>query len=301
MSERAGAIIMGPHTDSLWRQGLAWIGYPLAFVVAGLCASVLLDRNTGLWLSAFGAATAGIAMVLCLEALLPYRGSWVPRGADLPTDAFYLAAVQFALPQALSLGLLSALAGSPVAASVPVPWPHDWPLPAQALLILVAGELAHYGLHRGLHRIGVLWRFHALHHRPLRLYALNVARFHPLERGVQWLLETAPFILIGVAPEAVAIAYVFYAVNGYFQHANCAVRLGWLNWIVAGPELHRWHHAIDAPAGAVNFGNNLIVWDIVFGTRHLPRRSVGALGTGEADEPRGLLGQWLAPFRGAVR
>jgi len=100
-----------------------------------------------------------------------------------------------------------------------------------------------------------------------------VARFHPGEKAAQWLVDVLPFVLLGVAGEPLALVFVFYAVHGFAQHANWSVRLGWFNWLVAGPELHRWYHAIDAPDGGVNFGNNLIVWDILFGTRFLPAGS----------------------------
>ena len=99
-----------------------------------------------------------------------------------------------------------------------------------------------------------------------------------------------------VSGEVVSAYFVFYAVNGFYQHSNADLRLGWLNWLVSGPELHRWHHSVLPKESDRNFGNNLILWDVVFGTRFLPRgRSVEDLGLRNKSYPTGFLGQTLAP------
>ena len=96
-----------------------------------------------------------------------------------------------------------------------------------------------------------------------RLYWLNVGRFHPLEKAVQYALDTLPFAVLAVSQEVLATYFIFYALNGFFQHSNCRVRLGLLNYIIAGPELHRWHHSATAEESNHNFGNNLIIWGFV--------------------------------------
>ena len=80
-----------------------------------------------------------------------------------------------------------------------------------------------------------MWRYHAVHHSPHRLYWLNVGRFHPIEKAVQFAVDTLPFALLGVSTEVLAAYFVFYAVNGFFQHSNCDVRLGVLNYVVSAP------------------------------------------------------------------
>jgi sterol desaturase/sphingolipid hydroxylase (fatty acid hydroxylase superfamily) len=170
--------------------------------------------------------------------------------------ALAVAALQLASP-ALGLG-------------VGVPWPHHWPVVGQVALMLVAADGARYWLHRLSHSWQPLWRLHAVHHSPRRLYWLNVARFHPAEKALQLVVDSLPFVLIGVDELVLAGYFVFYAVNGFFQHSNCRVRLGPLNHLISGPELHRWHHSTVVAESSSNFGNNLIVWDVLFGTRFLP-------------------------------
>ena len=75
------------------------------------------------------------------------------------------------------------------------------------------------------------------------------------------------------------------------------VHLGPLNYIVSGPELHRWHHSELASESDTNFGNNLIIWDVLFGTRFLPKdREVGSLGLLNRKYPMGFLAQMKTPF-----
>ena len=134
-----------------------------------------------------------------------------------------------------------------------------------------------------------MWRLHAVHHSPQLLYWFNVGRFHPIEKAVQYAFDTLPFALLGVSHEVLAAYFVFYALNGFYQHSNCRVRLGPLNYVVSGPELHRWHHSKLVHESNNNFGNNLIVWDVVFGTRFLPKdREVGELGPSGPRVPNGL-------------
>jgi sterol desaturase/sphingolipid hydroxylase (fatty acid hydroxylase superfamily) len=46
-----------------------------------------------------------------------------------------------------------------------------------------------------------------------------------------------------------------------------------------------------------NFGNNLIVWDLLFGTWHLPKMSkVEKLGLINRNYPLGLIKQLKSPF-----
>lgn len=89
----------------------------------------------------------------------------------------------------------------------------------------------------------------------------------------------------------------FNSIHGLFQHSNVNVRLGPLNYIFSMSELHRWHHSKVIAESDTNFGNNLIVWDLVFGTWFLPKgRSVGPIGLLADDYPKHFSAQMVAPF-----
>jgi sterol desaturase/sphingolipid hydroxylase (fatty acid hydroxylase superfamily) len=136
-----------------------------------------------------------------------------------------------------------------------------------------------------------------VHHCPNRLYFLNAARFHPIEKTYLLIPEVIPFILLGTNAETLTMYFVFNGVHGYFQHSNIRLKLGPLNYIFSMTELHRWHHSKIIEESNTNYGNNLIVWDIVFGTFFLPKnREVATIGVYNEDYPKSYLGQCKAPF-----
>jgi sterol desaturase/sphingolipid hydroxylase (fatty acid hydroxylase superfamily) len=271
-------------------------------MAGGLGVHVLLTRAGAV--PAIGGALAisvGLLTIVLLEARRPYRLAWRPGRRDLLTDVIYLALVQALLPAALALLVSAALSGEVRDRVVTAGrlWPHAWPIAWQFLLMLAAADLAKYGLHAAAHRYGWLWRFHAVHHAPAKLYALSVARFHPLERTLQYLLETLPFALVGVDGQVLALYLVFHSLHGFFQHANIDARLGWLNYVVSGPELHRWHHSRRPAESNGNYANHLAVWDLAFGTYRWPAGHVGRLGLLDDRFPEGFVGQVAAPFGAA--
>lgn len=275
------------------------VSYPGVMIV-GFVLLVLLEQ-AGLSLTSSAYASAAVAAILITlhEIMLPHREEWKPAGAEIANDAAFLVVVQMALPYVLSLAAVLWLADAAQANgwAITTLWPSDLPVVVQAILMLLAADFLRYWMHRAFHHFTPLWQLHAVHHSPHRLYWLNVGRFHPLEKAIQYLADALPFIVLGVAAPVLAVYFVFFAINGFFQHSNCSVRLGPLNYIVSGPELHRWHHSQRAVESDTNFGNNLIIWDLLFGTRFLPAdREVGPLGLHNKAYPLDFLAQLKSPF-----
>lgn len=281
------------------KRTVTLISYPL-----GICTSYVLFAYLSSFLSieiaAYLSVLFGAAVVTLHELTVPYRDEWNPTWFDIANDATYMIVCQVFFERLLTLVALFVvvrLASNTSWQALGV-WPHEWPIWIQAIAILVIGDFLRYWMHRGFHRFQWMWRLHAVHHSPGRLYWLNVGRFHPLEQTLQFVVDALPFILLGVGTDVLSVYFVFYAVNGFYQHSNCHVRLGWLNWIVAGPDLHRWHHSMDLKESNNNYGNNLILWDLMFGTRYLPNdRRVAELGIPAKNYPMGFLRQLAAPFR----
>ncbi len=280
------------------RKLMVWALYPLT-IVAVFIAFVVLQLCTSMVVSAYVAVVLGALVISIAEWLMPVRGQWHPSMFDAGNDVTYMVVGQIALERLLTLGSLFVVAWLAGAATWSFPgwWPYQWPLWVQAVVVLVLGDFVRYWLHRAFHYVSWMWRLHAVHHSPQRLYWLNVGRFHPFEQAMQFVVDALPFIILGVGEEVLSIYFVFYAVNGFFQHSNCDVRLGLLNWVIAGPELHRWHHSLIPEESNNNFGNNLIVWDNCFGTRYFPRdQEVGELGIPVPGYPMSWLKQMIAPF-----
>jgi sterol desaturase/sphingolipid hydroxylase (fatty acid hydroxylase superfamily) len=85
---------------------------------------------------------------------------------------------------------------------------------------------------------------------------------------------------------------------GIMNHANVRVRLGPLIYLFVGPEMHRWHHARDPREARCNYGNNLSIFDWIFGTARVPRNDPAAFGIEDDAYPYGnVVRQTLYAFR----
>ena len=244
---------------------------------------------------------ASIVWVAVLERVIPYRRDWNrPRG-DVLADAAYLPLTSIVIAGMRSL---VAAAGVVLAGWISPRfglslWPHSWPLLAQLPLAWGVVELCASWPHRWLHEVPWLWRLHATHHSPERLYWLNATRAHPLEHVFRGCIGAVPLALAGATPELIALSVLSDGVIGLFQHANIDFRLGPLDYVFSAAPVHRWHHSRTRAEADHNFGDSFIFWDVVFGTYYKPeRREVAELGLETLDAfPRGFLGQLASPFR----
>lgn len=273
--------------------------YPGIMVGAFLGYSFLLDLNVPLIAAPYLAVMLFGPLILAGEWIIPYRADWLPATRDFMVDGIYMALIQILLPLALAWGVVWVLQSNLRSAELVWDiWPSLWPIWAQVLLKIVVGDFLRYWLHRGAHTFPLLWRLHAVHHAPEKLYTTNVFRFHPGEKALQFAGDSLPFILLGVGPEVLGAYFVFYSISGLFQHSNCDVRLGWLNYIVSGPEVHRWHHSRRIQESNANYAHSFVAWDILFGTYFRPRdRDVAQLGLLDRNYPSSFIGQMMVPFQ----
>ena len=245
----------------------------------------------------------GVVLIAASERLLPYRPEWNRSHGDVQTDLLHalvsgIGTTQLVRPLVQAGGVV--VAGALSRALGGTLWPAAWPLAAQLALALVIVELPQYWLHRWQHEHDILWRFHATHHSAPRLYWLNAARFHPLDLGLLYAVGYVPLVVLGCPEEGIALFALFDAVFGMLQHANIDVRLGPLNRIFSMAEPHRWHHSRSLREANTNYGSNLIVWDLAFGTFFLPRDREPPRAIGIADMPDfppSYLAQLASPFR----
>lgn len=277
-----------------------WLVYPVVMFSCLWLYCWLTSRGFGVWLSTYFPVAAGAGAITFFERVQPCREEWHPDNDEVRHDLIFMGLVQMLLPKALTfliaVGLLHWLKSRGY--FLADFWPHTWPVAGQVALMILCGDFLRYWLHRASHEwLPWLWRFHAVHHSVHKLNWVNVGRFHPIEKSFQFLCDAAPFILLGVSTEVLAVYFVLYAVNGFFQHCNIELRLGLLNYVISGPELHRWHHSWEPRESNRNYGNNIITWDLLFGTYFLPGdRRVGLLGLRNRKYPAGFLQQMRTPF-----
>jgi ornithine lipid hydroxylase len=253
------------------------------------------------WVAALG-SLLGAGVIVLLERLTPYLPDWNRSRGDVAVDLLHLVFSTTPVPvlvRAAGFGVLAVVAAKLSASVGFALWPHQTPLILQLALALVVAELGQYWVHRMGHTFRPLWRLHAMHHSVGRLYWLNAGRFHPLDTLLQYTSEVAPLVLLGADENVLALYTVFTATNGGLRHSNIQMRLGGWNRIFSTADMHRWHHSQVVDEANANYGANLILWDVVFGTRALPanRAHPEALGLHEMPEfPTTYLGQLGSPF-----
>jgi len=276
--------------------------FPL--VLGSALASALLALQAGLEPPlVLGVVSMAAWIIIALtERWLPFRRDWNQSQGDILTDLLHNLFSSYATIEVVKLLLVMALlplAGWASSAWGSPLWPSQWPLLAQLALAAVLIEFGCYWIHRASHELDALWRFHAVHHSPGRLYWFNAGRDHPVGAALTTLASLPVAIILGVPLECMTLYFVLQSVHGLFQHANIDVRLGPLNWVFSMAELHRWHHSRRIEEANNNYGLTLIVWDIVFGTRYFPGRhgpeSIGV--DSPTPIPGGYLAQMAVPFR----
>lgn len=173
----------------------------------------------------------------------------------------------------------------------------SWPLWAQILFFFVVHDFYIYWFHRLQHTSKILWRTHEAHHSVENVDWLAGSRSHAVEILINQTIEFAPIVLLGAPPEMVQIKGTIDAVWGMYIHSNINVRTGFLQYVINGPEMHRWHHSKEYIGVGMNYGTKLAIWDWMFGTAYLPDRKPPGYGLTDVEFPQNFFLQQLFAFR----
>jgi len=270
--------------------------YPLIAGGAALLLIHLANIGAAYWPLFPLVVAVGITLVALLERVSPYEPDWNrDHDGDTLADALHLF-VSYLLIQssvAIAFGLRNLLPADWVL------WPQQASMWAQVLLAGLILDLGLYTMHRASHASGFLWRLHAIHHSPERIYWLNGGRRHPLSALVLAGPGLTVLFLLGATPIAVGAWLSFMSVHLAFQHANLDYRLGSFRHLLGVAEMHRFHHKREFEDAQVNFGEVFLIWDRLFGTFHDAPRSPGKGEVGLRGEavPTSYWMQLLWPFQ----
>jgi len=280
------------------RTLILWLLWP---GLLGLCVTGYgLGWQYGQPILAFNLTYFGLAAtLLLLERALPYERAWLAGDGQLLNDVGHTA-LNKGIGQLLATS--AAMAGVSQAAPAGAGWwPEGWPLALQVVLALLVAEFGLYWAHRLAHEWPVAWRWHAVHHSVTRLWVVNTGRFHFLDSLWKTAFALTLGLVAGAPKDVVLWVLAITTYVGFLTHCNVDMRCGWLNWVVNTPELHRWHHSRNPEEGNSNYGENLVFWDILFGTRYLPpRRPPVNIGCDDIV-PTGFLAQLAYPFGNWLR
>jgi len=295
---------------------------PSSFVLAGIVAVVLWVAVAGLLrqgrlgtvLSAGRAELAApflvalvVATGICERIWPAERRPVLARGHV--QDACFLALhaiVVIPLTTLLSVGAAALIGGH--AGWIELRSTGRWPGWLLVPLTVVAMDAANLLAHYADHRLGPLWRFHALHHSQEELSVLSSFRAHPLMHTTGFLLAPVPVVALMPARPIAPVVITVYVCIGTLQHANLRWTFGPLGRVLVSPAYHRLHHAPDTQR--VNLGVVLTIWDVLVDRARFPARgdAVGRTGLDgrpvpvEQDDSAGpvlrlLAGQLIEPFQ----
>lgn len=164
-------------------------------------------------------------------------------------------------------------------------WQLHWLVIAglYTLTFFLVEDLSRFSLHRAMHRVPFLWRFHRVHHSARRLTPLTLFRVHPVEMTLYYLRGLVVFGLVSgvfvylfgrqlsgldvLGVDILGFAFNFLGAN--LRHSHIWLTFGPLERWLISPAQHQLHHSAAPEHRDRNFGTTLTLWDRLLGT-HIP-------------------------------
>ena len=180
------------------------------------------------------------------------------------------------------------------------------------LTLFILSDLSRYWLHRLLHLVPFLWRFHRVHHSAEVLNPLTFYRVHPLENflfGLRYALVTGFVTAIyiyffGAGIEAIEfmganiLVFIFSIIGSNLRHSHVPFSYpkALEKWLVS-PYQHQLHHSSKYLHH--NFGSFLAIWDRMFGTLVTGKKRNIVFGLPKEKVEHSILGALFNPiFKG---
>ena len=148
-------------------------------------------------------------------------------------------------------------------------------------VLFVLDDFSRYFLHRLMHRVPILWRFHKAHHSATNLTPLTVLRTHPIEAilfslravivhslclGVCFFFFAESVSLIEIFGSSVFVV-IFHSIGSNLRHSHVNLSYwSWLEKILVSPAQHQLHHSASPEHFDKNFGVAFACWDLLHRT-----------------------------------
>jgi len=280
-------------SESVAYRIVAAVLWPLIMLTC--ITSTAIGMAHGVGPQVFVATYLALALTLfALERAMPWEREWLQNDGQLLPDFLHTFITKtFVYWFTLAVGELGIADALRIGDGV---WPAEWPLVLQVVLALVISEFGFYWAHRLGHEWKPIWRLHAIHHSVRRLWFFNTGRFHVGDTLRAMLLGLPLLFAMGTPHAVLTWVSAITAFCGLLTHCNVDMRTRYLHRWFNTPMLHRWHHSKRLYEGDKNYGENLMLWDRVFGTwydaDYRPGIDIGI----KEYMPRSYLGQLMAPL-----
>ena len=200
----------------------------------------------------------------------------------------------------IQLGLVVAAAATVAAIHWAVPGSiglrvRSQPLWLQIPEVILIADIGFYAAHRAFHMVPWLWKFHVVHHSIEEMDWLAAYRVHPLDQILTKSVSYLPLFALGFSDSAIFVFVLIFKWQATAIHSNSRIGFGPLDWLLASPRFHHWHHAHAPEALNKNFAGQLPLLDWLFGTLLLPAEMPARYGT-DLKVPSRYDRQLLFPF-----
>lgn len=211
----------------------------------------------------------GIGFFWCIENVVPQFDVRYPKWRHACVNLFFTLTtilINFSLAyflliatdwvQGRNIGILSVLGALPGILRLAV---------GLALLDLFGAYIPHWLEHK----IGILWRFHLVHHSDHFVDTTTANRHHPGESLLRFAFTIIAVVVTGAPLWMVMLYQSVSVIMSQFNHANIRlpVKLDrWINFVLVTPRMHHIHHHYQQPLTDRNFGNIFSFWDRCLGT-----------------------------------
>lgn len=98
-----------------------------------------------------------------------------------------------------------------------------WPLWSVLLVGFVVRDFVQWWVHRLLHRVPRLWRFHQVHHSVEQMGFAAHLRYHWMETVVYRTIEYVPLALLGIGLYDFFVIHIFTLAWGHYNHSNISI------------------------------------------------------------------------------
>ena len=131
---------------------------------------------------------------------------------------------------------------------------------------ILLADFAYYWDHRMMHRIGIGWATHTVHHSSEHFNISVAYRFGPMD-AIFPIIFSLPIVMLGFDPILVLLSEVFVQVFQSILHTEIIGKFPKpIEYIFNTPSHHRVHHGSNRQYWDKNYAGILIIWDRMLGT-----------------------------------